>query len=234
MLPILAGLTTNTLTKMVVAISTGGRRFALQIIPGLILVVLATWFGATSSLSVKLPIPLRDKVPILISLEQDDIKDLRNCRPDNCELQVPEESMESAQNTIDWNSPTLTQQVNDLAKHRIIELLDSYQHDGDRALGTYRDKRDPTPVAEHFQSVFSRVEFFPQYLPDLNRYLLEYPHFKPAGTQDFVYWEKVNFGLKPTIRVNHGVVYHPPGEGATSLRSRDQATLRHALLPDRN
>ena len=32
--PILAGLTTNTVTKMVVAISSGGRRFASQIIPG--------------------------------------------------------------------------------------------------------------------------------------------------------------------------------------------------------
>ena len=49
-LPILAGLTTNTVTKMVVAISIGGRRFALQIIPGLILVVLGAWFGTIFSL----------------------------------------------------------------------------------------------------------------------------------------------------------------------------------------
>jgi uncharacterized membrane protein (DUF4010 family) len=33
-LPVLAALTTNTVTKMVVAISSGRRRFALQIIPG--------------------------------------------------------------------------------------------------------------------------------------------------------------------------------------------------------
>jgi hypothetical protein len=35
---------------MVVAISSGGRRFALQIIPGLILVVLGVWFGTIFSL----------------------------------------------------------------------------------------------------------------------------------------------------------------------------------------
>lgn len=45
-LSILAGLTTNTLTKMAVAIINGGRRFAVQIIPGLILVVLGAWAGA--------------------------------------------------------------------------------------------------------------------------------------------------------------------------------------------
>ena len=49
-LPILAGLTTNTVTKMVVAISSGGGRFALQIIPGLILVILGAWFGAIAPL----------------------------------------------------------------------------------------------------------------------------------------------------------------------------------------
>ncbi|HXJ86737.1 MAG TPA: MgtC/SapB family protein [Candidatus Binatia bacterium] len=43
---ILAGLTTNTFTKMVLAIMSGGRRFALQIIPGLILVILGAWAGA--------------------------------------------------------------------------------------------------------------------------------------------------------------------------------------------
>jgi hypothetical protein len=148
-----------------------------------------------------------------LSLDKDDIKDLRKCRPGNCELQLPEESMESARNAIEWDSPNVALQVEELAKRRIIKLLESYQQKGDRALGTYRDKRDPLPVAEHFQSVLSRIEFFPQYLPDLNRYLLNYPQFKPAGTQDFFYWEKVNFGLKPTIRVNHAVAYHPPGDG---------------------
>ena len=43
---ILAGLTTNTVTKMVLAIMSGGRSFALQIIPGLILVILGAWAGA--------------------------------------------------------------------------------------------------------------------------------------------------------------------------------------------
>lgn len=44
-LPILVGLTTNTVTKAVVAVTTGGRTFALRIIPGLLLVILAAWFG---------------------------------------------------------------------------------------------------------------------------------------------------------------------------------------------
>lgn len=48
--PILAALTANTVTKMVVAIFSGGRRFALSIILGLILVILGAWSGAISPL----------------------------------------------------------------------------------------------------------------------------------------------------------------------------------------
>src|SRR5262249_7169237 len=45
LMPILIGLTTNTATKAVAAITTGGTRFALQVIPGLLLVILAAWAG---------------------------------------------------------------------------------------------------------------------------------------------------------------------------------------------
>jgi len=44
-LPILLGLTTNTLTKVVVAFAAGGHRFALRILPGLIAVIMAAFLG---------------------------------------------------------------------------------------------------------------------------------------------------------------------------------------------
>jgi uncharacterized membrane protein (DUF4010 family) len=45
-IPILAAITTNTISKMVFAVSAGGRSFALYVIPGLILLVAAAWAGA--------------------------------------------------------------------------------------------------------------------------------------------------------------------------------------------
>lgn len=44
-LPILLGLTTNTVSKIVVAFASGGRRFAMQVVPGLLLTVAAAWLG---------------------------------------------------------------------------------------------------------------------------------------------------------------------------------------------
>ena len=44
--PILAALSTNTASKIIVAWTSGGRSYALRLIPGLILVISAAWAGA--------------------------------------------------------------------------------------------------------------------------------------------------------------------------------------------
>ena len=145
------------------------------------------------------------------SLDLTDIEELKKCRPGDCGLQLPEESIEAVRTSIDWAASDVVEQINNRAERGMVRLLEAYQQDGDRALGTYQDKPDPLPVAEQFKSLLSRVEFFPQYLPDVNRYLLDYPNAKPDGSREFFYWEKVNFGLKPTIRLNHGIAYHVSG-----------------------
>ena len=43
--PILAGLTTNTITKAVLAAALGGRRYARRVVVGLVLVLAAAWAG---------------------------------------------------------------------------------------------------------------------------------------------------------------------------------------------
>jgi uncharacterized membrane protein (DUF4010 family) len=43
---VLIGFTTNTFSKAVIAATTGGRRFALAVIPGLVLVLAAAWIGS--------------------------------------------------------------------------------------------------------------------------------------------------------------------------------------------
>lgn len=44
-IPVLAAFTTNTVTKMIFAVTAGGRLFALYVIPGLLLMLAAAWAG---------------------------------------------------------------------------------------------------------------------------------------------------------------------------------------------
>ena len=49
-IPILAGLSTNTISKIIFALASGGHSFSLRVIPGLILATLAGWAGALTTL----------------------------------------------------------------------------------------------------------------------------------------------------------------------------------------
>lgn len=53
-IPVLAALTANTLSKAVFAWVNGGRRFAAQVIPGLLLLVAAAWAGHLLALALAL------------------------------------------------------------------------------------------------------------------------------------------------------------------------------------
>jgi hypothetical protein len=141
------------------------------------------------------------------TLEQQDITELKNCKAGNCQLQLPTEAIEEFQQSIDWSAPDVADRVNRLAQRLALQALTEYMKGGNTALGAYRDKKHPAAMAETFASLIGRFEALPVYLPELNEYLLEYPKAKSANVRAAFYWEKVNFGLKPTFRIVQKVVY---------------------------
>ena len=52
LMPILAGLSTNTVSKIVLAAMSGGLSFAIRVVPGLMLVAFAAWGGAFYGLAI--------------------------------------------------------------------------------------------------------------------------------------------------------------------------------------
>jgi hypothetical protein len=138
---------------------------------------------------------------------------LKSCREDSCDVQLPTASIQAFHDGVDFSRPDAAEQANRLARPMVLRLLRSYQQDGHRALGEYRDKQNPARVADQFETMIGRASVLPDVLPELRRYLLEYPNAPLANAESFFYWEKVEFGLKPTIRVNHAVIYRGRTQG---------------------
>ena len=141
------------------------------------------------------------------SLDAEDIKNLKNCEPGHCDVQLPGEAMDSFKRSIDWTAPDAADRVNQLARTMALDALLKYVHGGNAALGAYRDKKHPAVVAETFQSLLSRSKALPVYLPALDHYLLDYPNADSDRIESQFFWEKVNFGLKPTLRIVQAIVY---------------------------
>jgi len=133
--------------------------------------------------------------------DSEDIKALKKCEPDDCELQVPASSLERLQKSVDLSAPDAEEKVNQYLHGIVIERLLAYQKEGNQALGVYNDKKNPTKVSEQFKYMLSYSQLLPKIIPDMYNYLLNYPKAKPANVEDMFYWDKVKFGLKPTLRV---------------------------------
>jgi hypothetical protein len=145
------------------------------------------------------------------TLEEQDIKELKKCEPGHCEVQLPSEAMDTFKQSVNWSAPDVAEQVNRLGQKMALEALGRYIEGGNTALGTYRDKHNPAVVGETFQRLLSRSKGLPVYLPLLDQYLLDYPKASADGIESEFYWEKVNFGLKPTLRMVQAIVYHDKG-----------------------
>jgi hypothetical protein len=142
------------------------------------------------------------------SFEDEDLKDIQRCQPGHCEVQLPAETMEEFQRSVDWSAPDHADKANRLAQRMVLDALQRYQQGGNSALGTYRDKNHPTQVAETFASLLHEIKALPAYLPELEQYLLKYPDAASDQIKSDFYWEKVNFGLKPTLRVVQVITYN--------------------------
>ncbi len=142
-----------------------------------------------------------------LTLEPDDLKALKTCREGSCDVQLPTASITAFQDAVDWGRPDAAGQANGLARGMVLDLIREYRRGGNMALGDYRDKQDPARVAVQFETMVGRAATLPNVLPEVREYLLKYPDVDLPGADSYFYWEKVDFGMKPTIRVNHGLVY---------------------------
>jgi hypothetical protein len=63
-------------------------------------------------------------------------------------------------------------------------------------------------VGDQFKYMISYYQTLPRDLPAFYKYILDYPNAKPANVEDAFYWDNVNFGLKPTLRIVHVLTMH--------------------------
>ena len=145
-----------------------------------------------------------------MDLPAEDVADLKSCRVGSCAIKISEPSLARLRKEVDFSKQTVQQDAERLVRTLALEYVTGYLEGGNAKLATYRDSDRPTFVANEFKDMIERMPALTEYLSDLKRYLLDFPRAKLPDSRSFLYWQEAQFGLKPTIRINHVVSLKRP------------------------
>ncbi len=154
-----------------------------------------------------------------LEVDPQDFNALKKCRVGQCDVKLPAEVIDYLQQEVDWESPGAAQRVNQLARTALLEYVKRYLAGGNAALSEYNDKEKPLRIAEEFDSILQASPYIYDYVPEFYEYLRNYPRAPTENVDDFIYWSKEKFGLKPVISVSHVSIYSPQ-PGITLIASK--------------
>lgn len=137
-----------------------------------------------------------------LDLTEATVNDLRDCRVGDCALKL-DARMIRAFNALDWTSPDRHKAAEVLMRRFVFEYAQSYLAGGNARLQVFADKSEPLVMADEFKALVDDVPMLTVYMPQVGRYLLEYPRSTLPGSTSFLYWQEAEFGLKPTLRLSH-------------------------------
>ena len=138
-----------------------------------------------------------------IRLPDEDLDDLRSCRAGDCEIKLGEQALQRMRSEVDWKAPNAREAANAVMRRLAFEYVTRYLQGGNGQLAVYRDRSRPTFVAEEFRAMVDAMPELTSYLPEVRRYLLEFPKTTMPGATSIIYWQQLHFGLKPTLRISH-------------------------------
>jgi hypothetical protein len=145
-----------------------------------------------------------------LELPAEDLKDLRSCKIGDCEVKLGAKALQQLRTEVHWGTRNEKTEAEAVFRQRALEYVTEYRQGGNAKLAVYRDADDPVFVADEFRSMIERVPALVP-MPDLLQFLLDYPSATLEGSSELFYWQDVQFGLKPTIRINHLVIQDRPG-----------------------
>lgn len=162
-----------------------------------------------------------------IDLSSKDVDELRNCRPNDCNIKLPATDMARLHATIDWTAPDARARVTAYARQRLLEYVAGYRERGNAAMAVYDDEggvRSSDALARMLADstyVFSRV-------PSLGRHLLQYPADTLPGAAEVIFWSLDNLPhVRQVLRVTHEMVYSPPELPGTTVIAAKQIYADH-------
>jgi len=147
------------------------------------------------------PPELRDVASL--NVDEADLKRLRECRVEDCDVRLAANDIERVRREIDWHAPDASRTASRLVVQLLVDYVARYRRSGTAAAMEYANRAPRLNVGREFASLLEADAVTSDYAPRLRRHLLEYPASSAEKMTDFVYWSKELVRGRPVISITH-------------------------------
>ena len=152
-----------------------------------------------------------------LTLDPVDIEAVRRCKVNSCDVKMSAAFIERFRNEVDWSAPDYRERVTTKVREMLLEYVQVYSQGGTAALGTYNDKSYSLRLEDEIRSILQPAPYMYEYVPEFQNYLENFPNSRTLDVEDFFYWSKEKFALKPVISVTHINIYRLPQPNGTDV-----------------
>jgi len=161
-----------------------------------------------------------------LEASNDDLKELRNCRPSSCNFKLPATDMEKFRATIGSGTEAKAR-VESYARQRIVEYVTNYRSRGNAAMVVY-DDRGTVQSSDALAAMLRDSSYVFATVPALGQYLLEYPRASLSGATDVLFWSRDEMPhLRPILRIAHETIFTPPANPEVTVIAAKQIYADH-------
>ena len=161
------------------------------------------------------------------AVSDDDVKELRNCKPNECNFKLPAMDMERLHTTVDLSAPDAKARAATYARQRMVEYVNDYRARGNSAMLVY-DDRGSVRSSDAFAAMLQDSSYVFSLVLSLGDHLLKYPgHTLPSATE-VVFWSRDEMpNLRPVTRITHHIIYSPEDLPDATLVASKQIYSNH-------
>lgn len=132
---------------------------------------------------------------------------IKNCEAGQCAMQISSEMIGRFRGELSLHAQDYEARANSLARRILLDYVRAYLKSGNPALIEYHDQENGAQLANEYRSLLEESRFLTDYAPEFHKYLEEFPKASSPDVEDFIYWSKEKYGLKPVVSITHVAIY---------------------------
>src|SRR5262245_43430857 len=106
-----------------------------------------------------------------LTVDDADLKRLRECRVENCDVRLSADAIESVRREIDWRAADGSRQASRLVSQLLVEYVGRYRQSGTTAAMEYADRSPRLNVGQEFASLLEADNLYDAFQQRLRRHM---------------------------------------------------------------